>query len=96
MAKKRIVLELDTMAANRLDSLTIAENDSASAIVERLLMGRMLIIEDGVGTVPELSKLRKAVIVKDNALRLAHARLTNVNPRPLPDTIAAVREALGL
>lgn len=55
MAKKRIVLELDTRAANRLDSMTIADNASASDIVEHLLMGRML-IEDGVGTVLELSK----------------------------------------
>ena len=40
--------------------------------------------------------LRKATIAKDDALRLAHARLADVNARPLPETIAVVREALGL
>jgi hypothetical protein len=57
MAKKRVVVNLSEEAANRLDSLTIADNCSPGAIVEHLLMGRML-IEDGVGTVPELSAVR--------------------------------------
>ena len=43
----------------------------------------------------ERTQLRRSVITKDEALRLANARLTDVNARPLSETIEKVREALG-
>jgi hypothetical protein len=54
MAKKRIMANLSEEAANRLDSMVIADNCSPDAILEHLLMGRML-VQHGQGTVPELA-----------------------------------------
>ena len=39
--------------------------------------------------------LRRQIVKKDDALRLAHARLANVNARPLSETVEAVRAALS-
>ena len=51
---KRIMANISDEAHNRLDSMATADNCHPDAIVEHLLMGRM-IVENGSGTVPELS-----------------------------------------
>ncbi len=53
MCKHRIVMNLSIEAAARLAELALADNCSRDAIVEHLVMGRML-VKDGRGTVPEL------------------------------------------
>src|ERR1700722_19365640 len=52
--RERIVVAMSTEAYERLKSLATDDNCTQSAIVEHLLMGRML-VEDGHGTVPEFS-----------------------------------------
>src|SRR5271157_2819350 len=56
MNKRRITVAISEEAFNRLGSFAIADNCGPGAIVDHLLMGRML-VEDGVATVPELSNL---------------------------------------
>lgn len=84
----------------RLDASSSAEGPSAvhgpASITPTLRKELRDICVELHHTHVERSALRKAVVVKDDALRLAHARLANVNARPLPETIAAVREALEL